>query len=140
MSSVSSGRLRHAEVVEVYYNPEVVSFATLLKVFFGSHDPTTRDRQGPDRGPHNTAPMVFYQNEMEKEQTESYIAELGEASAFPAPIVTEVVPFEVFYIAEDYHQDYERRNPNNGYVRQVSIPRLNRFKAKFPDLLKEDAH
>lgn len=136
---VSSGRTRHAESVEVYYDPEAVDYPTLLKVFFGSHDPTTLNRQGPDRGPQYRS-AIFYRNAAEKEQAEAYIRELTEAGTFDAPIVTEVVPFETFYPAEDYHQDYERRNPNNPYVRQVSIPRLKRFQAKYPELLKEKAH
>ncbi len=134
---ISTGRLKHAEAVEVYYNPEVVTYETLVKVFFGSHDPTTVNRQGPDRGPQYRS-MLYYQNDTEKAIAEAYIQELNDSKAFSAPIVTEVVAFDVFYPAEDYHQDYERRNPNNGYVRAVSIPRLNRFKAKFPELLKKE--
>ncbi len=134
---VSSGATRHAEAVEVYYDPEVVSFETLLKVFFGSHDPTTPNRQGPDRGPQYRS-VVFYQSEEEKSQTEQYIEEIR--SDFSGPIVTEVVAFEVFYAAEDYHQEYEALHPNQPYVQSVSIPRLNRFKSKFPELLKKSAH
>ncbi|MFK7925002.1 MAG: peptide-methionine (S)-S-oxide reductase MsrA [Bacteroidia bacterium] len=136
---VSSGRIKHAEAVEVYYDPEVIDYATLVKVFFGSHDPTTANRQGPDRGPQYRS-MVYYQNESEKQIVEAYIKQLEEAKTYDAPIVTEVVPFEIFYDAEDYHQDYERNNPNNPYIRQVSIPRLKRFQKKFPELLKEDTH
>ncbi|MEO1049658.1 MAG: peptide-methionine (S)-S-oxide reductase MsrA [Bacteroidota bacterium] len=136
-AQVSSGRTRHAEAVEVYYDPKVVSFETLLKVFFGSHDPTTPDRQGPDAGPQYRS-VVFYQNAEEKKLTEAYIKELQAAGTFDAEIVTEVVKLEVFYKAEDYHQDYERKNPYNPYIRAVSIPRLNRFKAKFPELLKSE--
>lgn len=134
---VSAGRTNHAEAVEVYYDSEVIDFQTLLEVFFGSHDPTTLNRQGPDRGAQYRS-AVFYQDENERELTESYIAQLTEQKAFENPIVTEVVPLEKFYQAEDYHQDYERHNPNNPYVRSVSIPRLKRFQAKFPHLLKEN--
>ncbi len=134
---ISTGRLRHAEAVEVYYDAKVVSYETLVKVFFGSHDPTTADRQGPDRGPQYRS-MIYYQNDSEKDIAESYIQKLDEEGLYGAPIVTEVVAFDVFYKAEEYHQDYEKRNPNNGYVRSVSIPRLNRFKAKFPELLKTE--
>lgn len=132
---VSSGRTKHAEAVEVYYDPNVISYETLVKVFFGSHDPTTPNRQGPDRGPQYRS-MVYYQNNSEKSFVEKYIDELNASGQFKAEIVTEVVPFDVFYPAEDYHQNYEKNNPNNPYVRSVSIPRLNRFKAKFPELLK----
>ena len=137
-NKVSSGTTKHAEAVEVYYNPEVVSYETLLKVFFGSHDPTTLNRQGPDRGPQYRS-AIFYQNDEEKALSEAYIKELTEAGTFDGPIVTEVVPFEAFYDAEDYHQDYEKHNPNNPYVQRVSVPRLKRFQAKFPELLKKDA-
>ncbi len=136
--AVSAGKTRHAEAVEVYYDPNVVSYKTLVKVFFGSHDPTTPNRQGPDYGPQYRS-MVFYQNETEKKQVEDHIQELYDSGMFGTElkIVTEIVPFKVFYKAEDYHQDYERRNPYNPYVMKVSIPRLNRFKKKFPELLKE---
>lgn len=135
---VSSGRTRHAEAVEVYYDPEIVSYATLVDVFFGSHDPTTPNQQGPDRGPQYRS-VVFYQSAEEKAIVENKIKELEAANTFRSKIVTEVVPFEIFYDAEDYHQNFERNNPNQGYVRAVSIPRLKRFQAKFPELLKGEA-
>ena len=136
---VSSGATRHAEAVEVYYDPAVVDYATLLKVFFGSHDPTTLNQQGPDRGPQYRS-AIFYRNETEKEAAQSYIKELTEAGNFAKPIVTEVVPFEAFFPAEDYHQNYERNNPFQPYVLQVSIPRLKKFQKAFPELLKEEGH
>lgn len=135
---VSSGATKHAEAVEVYYDPEVVSYETLLVVFFGSHDPTTLNRQGPDRGTQYRS-AIFYTSESEKTQAEAYIKELNETE-FDGKITTEVAPYEAFYAAEDYHQDYEQKNPNQPYVRSVSIPRLKKFQAKFPDLLKEQAH
>jgi peptide-methionine (S)-S-oxide reductase len=136
---VSSGATRHAEAVEVYYDPAVVDYVTLLKVFFGSHDPTTLNQQGPDRGPQYRS-AIFYRNETEKEAALSYIEELTEAGTFAKPIVTEVVPFEAFYPAEDYHQNYERNNPFQPYVMQVSVPRLKKFQRAFPELLKEEGH
>ncbi len=136
---VSMGLTGHAEAVEVFYDADVVSYETLLKVFFGSGDPTTRNRQGPDRGRQYRS-IIFYQNEEEKEAAESYIRMLEEQKVFDDPIVTEVVPLEKFWKAEDYHQDYERRNPNNPYVRSVSIPRLRKFQEKYPELLKDGAH
>lgn len=136
---VAAGLTKHAEAVEVYYDPEVVDYATLVKVFFGSHDPTTANRQGPDRGPQYRS-MVYYQNASEKQIVEDYIKQLEDSDAYRGSIVTEVVPFEVFYYAEDYHQDYERNNPSNPYIRQVSIPRLKKFQKQFPELLKEDIH
>lgn len=137
-AAVSAGRTNHAESVEVYYDPEIVDYKTLLIVFFGSQDPTTLNRQGPDSGRQYRS-SIFYTTEEEKLQAESYIKELTDKKVFNAPIVTEVVPFEAFYAAEEYHQDFERKNPNQGYVRAISVPRLNRFKAQFPHLLKEEA-
>ena len=133
---ICTGTLRHAEAVEVHYDANVVDYATLLKVFFGSQDPTTPNRQGPDRGPQYRS-IAFYQSAGEKQLIEDYIAELDNSGTFSAKIVTEVVPFDVFYRAEEYHQDFERRNPNQGYVRAVSIPRLLKFEKKFPELLKK---
>jgi peptide-methionine (S)-S-oxide reductase len=136
-SAVSSGRTKHAEAVEVFYDPEIVTYETLLIVFFGSQDPTTPDQQGPDRGPQYRS-AIFYKNESEKNSAEAYIEKLTNDKIFDAPIVTEVVPFEKFYDAEEYHQDFERRNPNQGYVKAVSVPRLKRFQSKFPELLKDN--
>ncbi len=133
---VSSARTKHAEAVEVYYDPNIVDYPTLIKVFFGSHDPTTPNQQGNDRGPQYRS-VIFYQSPEEKGVAEAYMATLTADAVFPAPIVTELVPLKAFYPAEDYHQNYERRNPTNPYVQAVSIPRLKRFQAKFPELLKE---
>ncbi|MEZ5007203.1 MAG: peptide-methionine (S)-S-oxide reductase MsrA [Chitinophagales bacterium] len=132
---VSYGQTDHAEAVAVYYDPEVINFQTLVKVFFGSQDPTTLNRQGPDSGTQYRS-IAFYQNEKEKQIIDSYIKELTEKKVFNHPIVTEVKAFTKFYQAEDYHQNYEKLHPNESYVQSVSIPRLNRFKAKFPELLK----
>lgn len=137
--SVSYGRTTHAEAVEVYYDPEVVSFIQLVQVFFGSHDPTTLNRQGPDRGPQYRS-IAFYKNKQEEQIIRAYVEALEQNNVYDDPIVTQVVPYEKFYIAEEFHQDFERRNPNNSYVRNVSIPRLNRFKQNFPEFLKEDVH
>lgn len=132
---VGRGLTKHAETVAVYYNSEVVDFATLVTVFFGTHDPTTKNRQGPDRGAQYRS-IAFYSNASEKAIIEGQIQALETAKIYE-DIVTQVIPFEVFYKAEAYHQNYEKRNPNNPYVKQVSIPRLNRFKKRFPELLKE---
>ena len=136
---VSYGLTDHAEAVEVYYDPAVVSYETLLKVFFGSQDPTQVDRQGPDRGKQYRS-AVFYTSEKEKELAEAYIKQLESGEYKPGEIATEVTAFKSFWPAEDYHQEYESNHPENPYVQSVSIPRLNRFKAKYPDLLKKDAH
>ena len=136
---VAMGQTSHAEAVQVYYDPKVVSYETLVKVFFGSQDPTTLNRQGPDRGAQYRS-VAFYKNEGEKKIIVDYIAKLTKDKVYNNPIVTEVTPFTKFYIAEDYHQDYERKNPNNSYIQGVSVPRLKRFQKKFPELLKSDAH
>lgn len=136
---VAYGRTSHAEAVEVYYNPEVISYFQLVQVFFGSHDPTSLNRQGPDRGTQYRS-IAFYKNSEEKKIIEAYIQALNESGVYSDPIVTEVAPFTIFYKAEEYHQDYERNNPYNGYIQNVSIPRLNRFKKNFPEYLKEEVH
>jgi peptide-methionine (S)-S-oxide reductase len=136
---VAYGRTHHAEAVEVYYNPKEISFLALVQVFFGSHDPTSLNRQGPDRGAQYRS-IAFYKNEDEKKIIEDYIQLLQNENVYDRPIVTEVADFEKFWKAEEYHQDFERKNPNNSYIRSVSIPRLNRFKENFKEYLKEDAH
>lgn len=137
---VGGGMTHHAEAVEVYYDPKVISFTALVQVFFGSHDPTTLNRQGPDRGPQYRS-IAFYKNDSEKKIIENYMTALKEQKVYGEdPITTEVTKFEKFYDAEDYHQDYERKHPNNSYITNVSIPRLNRFKKNFPEYLKEGAH
>lgn len=133
---VSAGRTLHAEAVEVFYDPAIVSYETLLEVFFGSQDPTTLNQQGPDRGLQYRS-TIFYKNEEEKNAAEKYIAKLTQDKVFDGPITTTLEPLVKFFDAEDYHQDYEARNPNQPYVRGVSVPRLNRFKAKYPQLLKK---
>lgn len=136
---VGSGNSTHAEAVVVYYNSKEVSFATLVKVFFGSQDPTTLNRQGPDRGTQYRS-IAFYKNKSEKKIITDYITKLTNDKVFSNKIVTEVTAFTTFYEAEGYHQDYEKKHPNNSYIKNVSVPRLNRFKSKFPDLLKKNAH
>ncbi len=132
---VSAGLTGHAESVKIYYDSTKVSYQSLLEVFFGSHDPTTLNQQGPDRGKQYRS-AIFYKNQGEKTAAETYIQELLKAKTF-SKITTEVAPFSGFYEAEEYHQDYEQLNPDNSYVRAVSIPRLNKFKQKFPKLLKK---
>ncbi len=137
---IGTGKTGHAEAVEVYYDPKEISFVELVQVFFGSHDPTTLNRQGPDRGPQYRS-IAFYKNEKEKEIIEGYIQVARDMDIYEgASITTEVTKLDKFWKAEEYHQDYERKNPNNSYVRNVSIPRLNRFKANFGDFLKKEVH
>lgn len=133
--TIGTGKTGHAEAVAVYYNPDIISYRDLVRVFFGSGDPTTLNRQGPDRGSQYRS-IIFFQTDEEKKIVEDYIAELTKEMVFKNPIITEVSPFVKFHPAEKYHQDFERLNPTQSYVMAVSIPRLNRFKAKFPKLLK----
>lgn len=131
---ICTGRSGHAEAVKVYYDSSVVSYQTLVNVFFNSHDPTTLNRQGPDSGTQYRS-AIFFQTDEEKKIVKSTIKSLLADKVFNK-ITTEVSKLTVFYDAEDYHQDYERNNPNQPYVRSVSIPRLNEFKAKMPEVLK----
>ncbi|WP_343329676.1 peptide-methionine (S)-S-oxide reductase MsrA [Polaribacter staleyi] len=136
--SIGTGKTGHAETVAVYYNPEKVSFKTLVTVFFGSQDPTTKNGQHPDYGSQYRS-IAFYETAAEKAIIETMIAKLN-AEVYNGKIATEVTKLKKFYKAEEYHQDFERRNPNQGYVKAVSVPRLNKFKKRFPELLKTDKH
>lgn len=137
---ISAGLSSHAEAVEVYYDPKVISYTALVQVFFGSHDPTTLNQQGPDRGTQYRS-EAFYKDENEKKIIEAYIGALNDQNVYDGdPITTKVSEFTKFWIAEDYHQDYEKKHPNNSYITNVSIPRLNRFKKNFGDFLKEEIH
>ena len=133
--SSNTGRTGHAEAVEIIYDPKVVSFATLVDVYFGSQNPVQENGQGPDIGSQYRS-IIFYQNEEQKQ----IILEKKEALSkkLNKRIAAEVMPFQKFWRGEDYHQDYERLHPESGYIQRISIPRLNRFKQKFPHLLKEN--
>ncbi|NCG03791.1 MAG: peptide-methionine (S)-S-oxide reductase MsrA [Bacteroidetes bacterium] len=134
---VVSGKTGHAESIKVVYDPNKVSFETLVQVFFGSHDPTTLNRQGPDKGTHYRS-IAFYETEEEKKTVEKTIKKLTEIKRYKNPIVTEVKKLNAFYQAEDYHQDFEANNPNNPYIRAVSKPRVSQFLQAYPELLKAD--
>ncbi len=132
--SSNTGRTGHAEAVEVIYDPKTVSFETLVEVYFASQNPTQINGQGPDHGSQYRS-IIFYQNDTQKQIILKKKNEL--AKTLNAKIAAEVYPFQKFWVAEDYHQDYEKRHPNHRYIRGVSIPRLNRFKAKVSkDILK----
>lgn len=130
---VGTGATGHAESVEVTYDPSKVTYADLLRVFFGvAHDPTELDRQGPDYGKQYRS-VVFYANDGQKAVAEHYIAELDRAKAFPKPIVTEVSALKGFYPAEAYHQNFLERHPDNPYIVYNDLPKLARLKQDFPD-------
>ena len=135
--SSNTGKTGHAEAVEVIYDPKAVSFATLVDVYFGSQEVTQVNGQGPDHGSQYRS-IIFYQNAEQKKVIDEKIAALNKELS-PKEVAAEVLPFEKFWMAEDYHQDYERNNPGNPYVQNVSIPRLKKFQTKFPELLKDGA-
>ena len=124
---VMTGKTGHAESIEIIYDESLIKFEMLLKVFFDSHDPTTMNRQGPDYGTQYRS-IAFYSDKKEKEKINNYINLLSSNSIFGKNIVTEVKKIEEFYYAEDYHQDFEKKNPYNPYVQNVSIPRFKKFK------------
>lgn len=134
---VGRGSTGHAETVNIYYDSTEVSYATLLKVYFASEDPTQVNGQGPDEGTQYRS-IVFYRNDKEKSETENYIKELNASKKYDGPIAAQVVPFVKFWDAEDYHQNYIVNNPDVPYVRMESIPRIRRFQKQFPELLKPD--
>lgn len=129
---ICTGKSGHAESVKVYYDSSIVSFETLVDIFFNSHDPSTLNRQGPDSGTQYRS-AIFYENDEEREIANNAIDALRLKGT---KITTEVSPLDVFWIAEDYHQDYEKNHPSQSYIRAVSIPRLNAFKVKMPEVLK----
>jgi peptide-methionine (S)-S-oxide reductase len=131
---VSSETTGHAESVDVTYDPAVVSYAQLLKVFFFvAHDPTELNRQGPDTGTSYRS-VIFYENDAQKKIADDYIAQLTKENAFPKPIVTQVVPLNDFYPAESYHQNYFELHPDNPYIVFNDLPKVNDLKDKLPDL------
>lgn len=136
---VKTGQTKHAEVVRITYDPSVITYGTILKVFFTTaHDPTTLNRQGADVGPQYRS-AIFYASEQEKQIAADYIKQLNEAGVFRDPIVTTLEPLDAYYPAEDYHQDYAAQNPDNGYIRGVSQPKVDKTKKFYSDLLKDDA-
>ena len=131
---VISGKTGHAEVVEVVYDPNIIDFKILVKVFFGSHDPTTLNRQGPDVGTQYRS-IAFYNSKNEELIIKNEIKRLLKNNVFNK-ITTQVLPFKKFYKAENYHQDYKKKNPNDLYIIGVSAPRINEFKIDFKNILK----
>ena len=124
----------HAESVEVTFDPSKITYGTLLRIFFSvAHDPTQLNRQGPDVGTSYRS-VIFYTSEEQHKIARDYIAQLDAAHAFPSKIVTQVVPLQAFYKAEDYHQDYAEKNPNNPYIQICDVPKTKALMAQFPDL------
>jgi peptide-methionine (S)-S-oxide reductase len=131
---VINGNTGHAETIEVLYDSSIIDFKTLVNVFFGSHDPSTLNRQGPDVGTQYRS-VAFYSSNEEKNIIKNEIDRLLKNKVYKK-ITTEVIPFKKFYIAENYHQDYKKKNPNDLYIMKVSAPRINKFKMNFKEILK----
>ncbi|MDF1514936.1 MAG: peptide-methionine (S)-S-oxide reductase MsrA [Anaerolineae bacterium] len=131
---VCSGKTGHAEVVRVTFDPEVMSYADILDVFFSIHDPTTLNRQGADVGTQYRS-VVFYHSEEQKAAVEAKIEALTQSGQWRNPIVTEVTPFEVFYEAEGYHQEYFVNNQRQPYCMAVVAPKVKKFEKKFPEFI-----
>ena len=133
---VCDGTTGHAEVIQISYDPSVVSYDDLLQIFFKTHDPTTLNRQGADVGTQYRS-VIFYHNDEQKKKAEYYKTELGKSGAWDNPIVTEISPLTNFYPAEDYHQDYYENNPNQGYCAFVIGPKVEKFEKVFKDKMKK---
>jgi len=125
----------HAEALLIRFDPKSVTYDQLLEMFWGSHDPTTKDRQGADEGPSYRS-VIFFHSEEQRKAAEGWKAKLNQAGAFPAPIVTEIVPFSNFYPAEDYHQDYFELNGSAPYCELVIRPKFEKFRKVFASRLK----
>lgn len=134
---VCTGTTGHAEACNIVYDPKIISFAELLEVFFKDHDPTQLNRQGNDVGTQYRS-AIFYHNLAQKQKAEYYIKQINEAKAYPRPVVTQVVPFTVFYSAGAYHQDYFSNNGNTPYCRRVVQPELDKFRKVFASKLKNN--
>lgn len=132
---VSAGNTSHAEAVQVYYDPKQVSYSELVEIFFATHDPTTLNRQGPDWGKQYRS-AAYYRDAKEKAIIEKQIAALNASGKYKNKIVTQVVPFRKFWIAEKYHQDYYKLNPNDPYVVQVARPKVRKFEKEYAAKLK----
>ena len=124
----------HAESIQIYFDPDVVTYEKLLEVFFVAHDPTTLNRQGPDSGPQYRS-AIFYHNDTQKKQAVAIIEKLNKSGHFPNTIVTELKAYKEFWVAEGYHQDYYRHHPDNPYIRQVSKPKVEKVKKLFKDIM-----
>lgn len=133
---VCTGTTGHAEVVQITFNPKVISFKEILEIFFTAHDPTTHNRQGADVGTQYRS-VIFYHNKKQKSIAEQMIAELDATKAWDSPLVTQIEPFKNFFKAEEYHDKYFIRHPEAGYCRVVIAPKVSKIRKKFREKLKE---
>jgi peptide-methionine (S)-S-oxide reductase len=134
---VSYGETDHAEAVQIYYDPKVVTYQELLDVFFATHDPTQLNRQGPDVGKQYRS-AVYYHDAVQKKALESTLKKLNASGKYHTAIVTEVASYSKFYLAEDYHQNYYELNQGNPYVISIAIPKVKKFKKLFPEKVKAE--
>jgi len=133
---VSRGASGHAEVVQVTYNPDEISYEDLLKIFFTIHDPTTLNRQGADVGPQYRS-VIFYHDDSQRITAEKVMAEVESEGIWNNPLVTQLTPFSEIFVAEEYHQEYFKRNPEQGYCQVVIAPKVVKFRNSFADQLKD---
>lgn len=136
---VCTGTTGHAESIQITFDPNVISYADLMKVFFTVHDPTTLNRQGADTGTQYRS-AIFYHDDLQKKIAAQVIREISESKLWKNPIVTEVLPFDKFYVAEDYHQEYYVNNSSQPYCRAVIEPKVSKFRKHFLDKLKKPQH
>ena len=133
--SVCSGKTGHAEVSQITFDPQIISYDELLEIFWKTHNPTTLNQQGNDVGTQYRS-VIFYHNDEQKKKAEHYKNELNKSGAWDNPVITEITPFSKFYIAEQYHQHYFERNPYQGYCSFVIAPKVEKFRKVFTDKLK----
>ncbi len=134
--AVANGRTSHAETGEIYYDPDKIDYPTLLQIFFTAHDPSQLNRQGPDIGEQYRS-VIFYHNEEQKKMAEEAIRMVDASGELSKKVVTALVPYEKFWPAEDYHQDYEKHHPKDPYIQKVSRPKIDKVAEKFAHLLKD---
>ena len=134
---IHSGKTGHAEAIQFTFDSKIISYDTLLDVFFGTHNPTTPNRQGNDIGEEYRS-IIFYHDEAQKKSAQNLIKKIEKEKIYDSPIATELVAFTAFYPAEDYHQDYFKKNPDQPYCQYVINPKLAKFRQKFLSLLKKD--
>jgi peptide-methionine (S)-S-oxide reductase len=132
---VAGGNTKYAEAIQIYYDPEVISYEEILDIFFVAHDPTTLNRQGPDVGPQYRS-AIFYRNEQELATAKKVIERVNENGMYRNEVVTQLTPYEEFWTAEGYHQDYYEHNPGNTYIQRVSKPKVEKVMKTFKDKLK----
>lgn len=135
--AVGNQQTGHAESIQIYYDPEVVSFQTLLEVFFVAHDPTQLNRQGPDFGPQYRS-EIFFHNDEQRQASKDYIKKLDASGKFSRPVVTKITPYKAFWVAEGYHQDYYEHHPEIPYVQRISRPKVEKVEKEFAPILKDE--